>query len=631
MFQEKESLKNALDGSISRLGILEEGFSRLGKAFGDFLDPKRIIIDAQYIASSTVEMTRTVLGQGREIGMELAKTMASAREETLKFGVSNEENIKLYGAINTLLQNTRYLTSEQIVDMQALATIAGITAEEMSKFVVNFDTLGVGTDKAISHISELQGEARSLGLNVGLFMKNVGDNIKLMASYNFKGGVDGLSKMVAQATSLRINMSKTVSFAEKLMDPTKAIEVAAGFQMIGGAIGKLGQPLQLLNMAQTDMGAIQDELVKMTAAAVTFNEEGDFDIPVVELYRLRAVAEQTGFEFQELTEMALNSAKKTKKLTFLDGLANIPEEQKEMIANLGELKGGRLQISIPGVDKMKDVAELTGDDIKKLSSLQENMGRTEQEIAVRSMTALEAMALEIASIAAKPEAAVLRSGQFEKVTESMATSVNRFVTAVENEVKNRNLGQGIDTQSKILIPELSEENAKNLAGGLMAMADNVIKSLPDGLKNAMKDVFGNIDTVTITGDRVLLNVQDRSNESEYQNRSTNIRSETTNIEADSINITAPAIQQSSPQPPVSTQPSSSTITPKSSNNSITKTPVEANLNVNGTVTLNLEGTNANFTKVDFNRLAQNNPELIAMIQKAVFNLNNQYDTSISIS
>jgi len=624
-FQGDESLKEALDQSIGRLGILQDGIDGVVKQITTSLSPTTIIQDAQKIASSTVEMTRSVLGQGREIGMELSKTMASAREETLKFGVTNEENIALFGAINKELQNTRYLTKEQIVDMQALARTAGLTAEEMSKFVVNFDTLGIGTDKAISHISKLQGEARSLGLNVGQFMRNVGENMKLMASYNFKGGVDGLAKMAAQATSLRIDMSKTASFAEKLMDPSQAIETAAGFQMIGGAIGKLGDPFQLLNMAQTDMAGIQDEIVKMSAAAVTFNEStGEFDIPVTELYRLRAVAEETGFGFQELSEMALKSAKKTQKLTFLDGLANIPEEQREMVANLGELKDGRLQIKIPGQDDMKDVAQLTADELDKLSSLQNEMGRSDKEIATRSMTALESMAAEIASLAAKPEAAVLESGQFEKVTESLVTSTNRFVTAVEDEIRQRDLGKGIDLAGKTLIPELSEETAKNVAKGIMIAADKIIENLPTKVKEAFEGAFSGLDTVSVRGDNVVITA-DRSNNPVYKDRSNPPQQSS----PESVQQSTPQPpQQSTPQPVEANQQLPNAVNQNNTNNSneTTNGMNDANLNINGVVTLNLQG---NQIPVDGTELAQNQ-EFVAKLKNALFNLNGQYDNSIAI-
>jgi len=624
-FQGDESLKEALDQSIGRLGILQDGIDGVVKQITTSLSPTTIIQDAQKIASSTVEMTRSVLGQGREIGMELSKTMASAREETLKFGVTNEENIALFGAINKELQNTRYLTKEQIVDMQALARTAGLTAEEMSKFVVNFDTLGIGTDKAISHISKLQGEARSLGLNVGQFMRNVGENMKLMASYNFKGGVDGLAKMAAQATSLRIDMSKTASFAEKLMDPSQAIETAAGFQMIGGAIGKLGDPFQLLNMAQTDMAGIQDEIVKMSAAAVTFNEStGEFDIPVTELYRLRAVAEETGFGFQELSEMALKSAKKTQKLTFLDGLANIPEEQRELVANLGELKDGRLQIKIPGQDDMKDVAQLTADELDKLSSLQNEMGRSDKEIATRSMTALESMAAEIASLAAKPEAAVLESGQFEKVTESLVTSTNRFVTAVEDEIRQRDLGKGIDLAGKTLIPELSEETAKNVAKGIMIAADKIIENLPTKVKEAFEGAFSGLDTVSVRGDNVVITA-DRSNNPVYKDRSNPPQQSS----PESVQQSTPQPpQQSTPQPVEANQQLPNAVNQNNTNNSneTTNGMNDANLNINGVVTLNLQG---NQIPVDGTELAQNQ-EFVAKLKNALFNLNGQYDNSIAI-
>lgn len=624
-FEADDTIKNALDDSIGRLGILQDGIDGVVKSLVTALDPTAIIQDAQQIASSTVEMTRSVLGQGREIGMELSKTMASAREETLKFGVTNEENIALFGAINKELQNTRYLTKEQIVDMQALARTAGLTAEEMSKFVVNFDTLGIGTDKAISHISKLQGEARSLGLNVGQFMRNVGENMKLMASYNFKGGVDGLAKMAAQATSLRIDMSKTASFAEKLMDPSQAIETAAGFQMIGGAIGKLGQPFQLLNMAQTDMAGLQDEIVKMSAAAVTFNEStGEFDIPVTELYRLREVANLTGIGFQELSEMALNSAKKTQKLTFLDGLANIPEEQRELVANLGELKEGRLQIKIPGQDDMKDVAQLTADELDKLSSLQNEMGRSDKEIAARSMTALESMAAQIASLAAKPEAAVLESGQFEKVTESLATSTDRFITAVENEIRQRDLGEGIDLAGKTLIPELSEETAKNVAKGIMIAADKIIENLPTKVKEAFEGAFSGLDTVSVRGNSVVITT-DRSNEPGYQNRSNPPQQSS----PESVQQSTPQPpQQSTPQPVETNQELPNAVNQNNTNNSneTTNGMNDANLNINGVVTLNLQG---NQIPIDGTELAQNQ-EFVAKLKNALFNLNGQYDNSIAI-
>ena len=81
----------------------------------------------------------------------------------------------------------------------------------------------------------MQKQARDYGINVGKFMKDIGSNIKMLSSYNFKDGVEGFSRMVAKAQALRMDVSQTFSLSEKLLDPETAIETAAGFQMLGGA------------------------------------------------------------------------------------------------------------------------------------------------------------------------------------------------------------------------------------------------------------------------------------------------------------------------------------------------------------------------------------------------------------
>ena len=145
-------------------------------------------------------------------------------------------------------------------------------------------------------------------------MGGVNKNLKLMTSYNFKDGVKGLSNMVAQAQALRIDMSTTVNLADKLMSPEAAIETAAGFQMLGGAIGKLGDPFQLLHMAQTDMEGLQDSVVGMAAASVSFNEDtGEFDIAVTEMYRLREAAELAGMGYEEMTDMSYEGGSKEQR------------------------------------------------------------------------------------------------------------------------------------------------------------------------------------------------------------------------------------------------------------------------------------------------------------------------------
>jgi len=474
MFQNQgQNLNNAAKDLGSSINIIEDGVRNIGKMLSEIMSPKRILKDAAIINNAVADMTTNALGQGRVISDMLTNTMAQANVETLKFGVSTEENVALFSSINKELQNTKILTNEQIINMQALAKIAGLTNEDMAKFAVNFDTLGLGIDQSVEKISELQREARGYGVNVGQFMRTVGENIKLVATYNFKGGVDGLAKMVAQSQSLRIDMSNTVKFAEDLLDPSKAIETAAGFQMLGGAVGSLGDPFQLLHMAQTDMAGLQDSLVDMAGASATFNEEtGEFDIPVTEMYRLREAAKLAGMSYQEFSEMALNSAKKTKKLEFLSGL-NFTEEQKEMIANMGEIQDGKVMISVD--DKLVEASQLVPDQLAKLSSLEEDMGKSDKQLAAESVGHLQEIENSLKSLAALPESIVIEEGGFMNVMDSLSTNINSMTTVFTEKIKSIDFDGMISQAYQKMVPNVAKEEIEGVFDSAAKVATAIMK------------------------------------------------------------------------------------------------------------------------------------------------------------
>jgi len=639
MFQDSGNVNSGLDSALGKVNLLRDGISGVYNLIRKEIDPKKIMQDADEINRSASKMARESLGRGREISNMLTTTFAKARENTLEFGFGLQENLALFSAINNQLQTTRLLTSRQLTDMNALAMSAGLTAEEMAGFVKNFDMLGKGTDDAIGAIARLETEAKSYGLNVGQFMRTVGENIKLVASYNFKDGVDGLSKMVAQAQSLRIDMGNTVKFAEDLMDPTKAIETAAGFQMIGGAVGRLGDPFQLLHMAQTDMAGLQDELVNMSAAAVTFNEStGEFDIPVTEMYRMREAAKLAGMSYQDFAEMAMNSAKKTKKLEFLDGLANIPEEQKEMVANLGELQGGQLKISIG--DDLVDVANLTESQLEELGKFQKDLNKSDKELrveavqtATESLGVLEKIEAKIAQTVARPETDIITSGSFQRTSREITNRVNESIETFDNKIKDYPFAEKIENIFNKITPDIPQEDIDRFVNKTFEIAEamsNAIKKFDisdlsvSGVLNI--DSNGQINLFNRRGDRDFTgsgvsNVQSPNDRDFTGNGVSNVQS------PNDRNFTGNV-----PQPPQTNPalPNSVNSYQDSTNtsNETTNGMNDANLNVNGTVTLNLEGTNQNFTQVDFNRLAQNNPEFIAMLKNALFNLDNRIDSSI---
>lgn len=631
MFQDTGNVNSGLDSALGKVNLLRDGLKGVYNLIREEMNPKKIMQDADVINRSAAKMARESLGRGREISNMLTTTFAKARLNTLEFGIGLQENLDLFKAINNQLQTTRLLTSQQLTDMNALAMSAGLTAEEMAGFVKNFDMLGKGTDDAIGAVARLQTEARSYGLNVGQFMRTVGENIKLVASYNFKGGVDGLSKMVAQAQSLRIDMGNTVKFAEDLMDPARAIETAAGFQMIGGAVGKLGDPFQLLHMAQTDMAGLQNELVNMSAAAVTFNEEtGEFDIPVTEMYRMREAAKLAGMGYQEFAEMAMNSAKKTKKLEFLEGINNIPEEQKELVANLGELRDGKLMIGIG--DDMVEASKLNSEQLEKLGDFQADLNKDDKTLRVEavqtakeSLGVLEKIEAKLAQTVARPETDIITSGVFQTQTNKLTARINKSVDALDKKISETNVADLITSFYDKTIPELSDEKINQFVEKTFDVVEALVEAVKkfDFTDLSTPNIRVTAEGVTIVSGRVDGNLTGDVNDGRTDSDLTG------DVQpAGDLVVTS---QGESFQTAVddyifaiSEQNLSNLSNTIGKMSTQTTQPVTGDLNVNGTVKVDIAGTNTTLTEQQLNDMVRNNPTLIANIIKQITGSENNY-------
>ena len=440
---------------------------------------------------------RETMGSTRIVGNAIQKASAAAAENTLLLGKGVEDNIKLYGALNESMMRLTFFTDKQIESFQVLGFTANMSAAELATMATSFDTLGYTTDKTLETMEGMTKQARSYGLNVSEFMGNVNKNLKLMTSYNFKDGVKGLSNMVAQAQSLRIDMNTTVSLADKLMSPEAAIETAAGFQMLGGAIGKLGDPFQLLHMAQTDMEGLQDSVVGMAAASVNFNEKtGEFNIPVTEMYRLREAADLAGMSYQEMTELAMKAAQKTKKLDILGNMNSVPEEQKELIANMSKIgANGNLEITMPD-GTVKKIGEgfndLTANDYTQLEKMLDVNKMSELDVAKESMGYLNQIEAAQATLVKLTTLNLVKSGGFENFAEDAAKAQDLLTTEFlkrEEEIKVPqkivDMAGQVETQLK-----LDDDTAKEIVDAVVTGIGTASDAISRGLEEALKVMNG---------------------------------------------------------------------------------------------------------------------------------------------
>ena len=321
----------------------------------------------------------------------------------------------------------------------------------MSTLVEGFDSIGVGPTQAAEQIESARKRAASLGLNTGQFLKTVGDNVKLINSYNFRNGVEGFTNMVARSQALRINMADVTSLAGKLLDPSEAINLAAEFQMLGGAVGALADPFQLMNMAQNDIDGLQESIVNAASAAVSFNSEtGSFDISATEMRRLRAQAQALGMDYEELANTAVKSAQRQEALSQLDLLGGAyTDEDKEFLANIGQFDGGELKFNLPGQDELKSATELTTTEIATLKETFRKGNLDSDEIAREQLTVLEQIEATLKEPAKRVVAGIAATEQFEVLESRLKDTAGTISDTIGEALTPENVQKAFEVTDEV--------------------------------------------------------------------------------------------------------------------------------------------------------------------------------------
>ena len=252
-----ESLGSPIDKILTAIGDMYDGADKLNGAFV----------------------------QGRTRLDEMADSVSKAAAGVIRLGgdISNVNNT-IIGIASASRRNV-IATEEQVSKLYAASTILGTTSKEL---VENFAEVGYETSQIGVNLESSIEYIQSVGLNAKEVMEDVQNNMSIMNKFNFTDGVVGLSKMAAQASMLRFDMSATAGFAEKVLTPEGAINTAAALQRLGVAVGQLGDPFALMNDAINDPGALQDSLIKATKQFTQFDEKTkSFKINPQEMLTLR--------------------------------------------------------------------------------------------------------------------------------------------------------------------------------------------------------------------------------------------------------------------------------------------------------------------------------------------------------
>ena len=443
------------------------------------------------------KVSAQTFGQGAAFAKEIRHQLADSAKFAALLGVRIDGVADSMNAVAKAFGTNVRLSKSQLENMIAFQAATNISGESLGKLIEGFATIGVGTNQALESLTAMRKQSNAYGLNTAQFMETVADNIKLMNSYNFRGGVEGFTKMVARSQALRINMADVKGLAGDLLNPEKAIELAAEMQMLGGSIAGLSDPFQLMNMAQNDMEGLQKAIIDTAAASVSFNKtSGSFDISATEMRRLRAQAGALGMDYEELANTAVKAAQKQEKMGQLR-FTNLTPEEQEFFSNLGQFDGGELKFKVPGVDELVSANKLNEDDKAKIRLLAEAKNKTDLKLAGEQLTALQEIEKIALAQLVVAQAGVAGSGTYDDVTKNLRDSAEKLETVFKGVVTKDNLTSLFEKQNEVVKGFTNSMSGQTTIGGAFKAAGGYTVDQISGLASNAADSLGGAGTADL--------------------------------------------------------------------------------------------------------------------------------------
>ena len=347
------------------------------------------------LGSGVISISNTEKGAS-----QLRNTITNIYNESVKFGGTIDNITEYAGELSGEMGKMTLPVEDATVNMLALSKTTGIGAKEVGKMTGQFLKLTLSQTQSTVQMAKIAKMARETGIEAKKLLEDVQKNLSMVDAYNFQNGVDGLTKMSAQAQRLGSSMDKIVpkKFLEDMLDPEKAIEAAANFSMLGGSIDGLNNPFQLLNDGANNVGNLQNKIVDMAKSAFKINEvTGAIETNNVAMMRLREQANAFGGDYEELVKVGRTAAKEqlVQNKLMKEGvdLSKFSEEQMNLVKSLSEVgKGGKLELRIPGFETSNLTETLTKNPqalSQALENYQKKAEMSDRQLAEQGLTLQE--------------------------------------------------------------------------------------------------------------------------------------------------------------------------------------------------------------------------------------------------
>lgn len=424
---------------------------------------------------------------GRMRMTELMGAVTDAAPAVDRLGGNLKDAVETMKSVSEATRRNVIAGTEDVSKLYAAYKVTGVEVETIvnsfQEVGVEFTQVGKQLEDSIQYVQRVGGNAKQI-------MGSVLNDMSALNKFNFQSGVEGLTKMATQASMLKFDMRQTLDFADKVIDPENAIEMASAFQRLGVSVGDLTDPFMLMNKGLNDPGGLQDSLVEMSKEFTYFDEKTkSFKINPQGMLMMREIGKQTGLSSAELSKMALNAADLDKKLSQIRPTLNFEdEEDKKLLANIASMgKSGQYEVRIG--DEQVKLEEITQSQLDKLIEEQKKGPKTLEDLQRSQLDAFKLVKADVASIKDKVVLGIVSPQTVRREAEGARQVLGAGSRAIEENVEMDFFRKGAQKSLDTMMSLVSQMNKGDFFGPeSQKLLENAFKDL--------KEVEGKVDDKT---------------------------------------------------------------------------------------------------------------------------------------
>lgn len=431
--------------------------------------------------------------------------LLSVRAATPEMRALGAETKEIYDTLAQIAVGSRRQVIARAEDLRQIFSVSQLLGKSTNEIVEAFGRVGYDYQQISKNVLDSIRQIQSFGLNARTVMEEVYKNTDQLSRFSFENGVEGLTRMAAQASMLRFDMKETFELAEEVLDPDRAVSVASAFQRLGVSAGNLVDPMALLNQSLTDPTGLQNSLINVARQFTYFNEEtNSFRINPQGILTLKEIESQTGVSAKTMREAALAAADLDRRLAEINKSEisfGMDESDKTLLANISRYgaKGSiEVKVSRPGeVEAFRELSTLTKEEKDRIIQEQKRTPQTIEELQKAQLTTGEKSLAELRRLNAIIAGGVINApgflGPLQESVMSMRKGLDMLPTSVLTDFQDK-----MDVfYQKLEKPGITEKEKKaiyreiqgTLESGFFEMFSNLGQTIGETMEGTFADDF----------------------------------------------------------------------------------------------------------------------------------------------